>query len=152
MIVTWQDVQNRYAEMDKLPNGTSPTVQAAIMTAAEASVTGRLAARFAVPLAAGNLTAIDLIVDTVYVQNMLTRQPEKTKLLKDSLDERIKALLGGTAQMVGSGGVVLATVVADTVWSSTENYPPTFGMSDDIKAEVSSERLYDEDATRGEYR
>lgn len=157
VVCSWSHVLARYDELSKLPNvGSASAVasatQTSILNTAEAYVHGRLAARYAVPFSSNNLTAIDLIVDAVYVQSNLTRQPDKTKLLKDFLDERIKALLEGQAQMTSDSGVVVATIVGDTVWSSTEAYPPVFGMSDIEKAEVSSGQLYDEDVTRGEYR
>lgn len=156
-VCSWSHVLARYDELSKLPNvGSASAVASATQTnllnTAEAYIHGRLAARYAVPFSSNNLTAIDLIVDAVYVQNNMTRQPEKTKLLKDFLDERIKALLEGQAQMAASDGVIVATIGDDVIWSSTENYPPVFGMSDIVKAEVSSEQLYDEDLTRGEYR
>lgn len=157
IVCSWSHVLARYDELSKLPNvGSASAVASATQTnllnTAEAYIHGRLAARYAVPFSSNNLTAIDLIVDAVYVQNNLTRQPEKTKLLKDFLDERIKALLEGQSQMTSSSGAVVSTIGDDVIWSSTENYPPVFGMSDIVKAEISSEQLYDEDATRGEYR
>jgi hypothetical protein len=119
---------------------------------AEAHVHGRLSSRYSVPFSANNITAIDLIVDAVYVQTQLTRQPEKAKALKEFLDERLEALLSGNAGMATLSGTVAAVMVGDTIWSSTQNYPPTFGMGDIEKSEVSSEQLYDEDALRGDYR
>lgn len=157
VVCSWSHVLARYDELSKLPNvGSASAVASATQTnllnTAEAYVHGRLASRYTVPFSSNNLTAIDLIVDAVYVQNNMTRQPEKTKLLKEFLDERIKALIEGQSQMTDASGAVVATIGGDVIWSSTENYPPTFGMSDIEKAEVSSEQLYDEDVARGEYR
>lgn len=157
VVCSWSHVLARYDELSKLPNvGSASAVASATQTnllnTAEAYVHGRLASRYTVPFSSSNLTAIDLIVDAVYVQNNLTRQPEKAKLLKEFLDERIKALIEGQSQMTDASGAVVATIGGDVIWSSTENYPPTFGMSDIEKAEVSSEQLYDEDVARGEYR
>lgn len=152
-VCSWSDVLLRYGELDKLPNvSSSATYQAQLIDLAEAAVNARLASQYTTPFSSNNLTAKDLIVDMVYVQNNLTRQPEKTKLLKDYLDERFKALLSGAADMITSSGTAAATVIGETVWSSTENYPPVFGMSDIEKSIPSSEQLYDEDALRGEYR
>ncbi|OGC95824.1 MAG: hypothetical protein A2W25_15220 [candidate division Zixibacteria bacterium RBG_16_53_22] len=150
-IITWVDVTARYAEMDKLPNGTSPEVQANLILMAEASVHSRLASRYAVPFSSSNYTARDLAVDTLYVQAQLTRQPEKAQALQESIDARITALVNGQANMIDATGAAVATMVGDTIWSSSENYPPVFGVGDIAKAEVSSEQLLDEATTRGEF-
>jgi hypothetical protein len=152
-VCSWSDVLLRYGEMDKLPNvSSSATYQEQIIDLAEAAVNARLSSQYTTPFSNNNLTAKDLVIDMVYVQNNLTRQPEKTKLLNEYLDTRFTALLNGGAGMITSSGGVAMVAVGDTVWSSTENYPPTFGMSDIEHAIVSSEQLYDEAALRGEYR
>lgn len=150
-VLAWTDVLARYDELSKLPNVGSSSVQDNLMNLAEAQVHSRLASRFTTPFSTTNLTAKDLMVDALYVQAMLTRQPEKAKALADNLDERIKALLAGQSSMVTSSGSVASLMVGDTIWSSTQDYPPVFGMSDIEHAQVSSEQLYDEAATRGEY-
>lgn len=157
VVCSWSHVLARYEELSKLPNvGSASAVasatQVALLNTAEAYIHGRLAARYAVPFSSNNLTAIDLIVDAVYVQNNLTRQPDKTKLLKEFLDERIKSLLEGQSQMASATGAVVATIGDDVIWSSTEDYPPVFGLGDITKAEVSSGQLYAEDVARGDYR
>ncbi|MFA6213547.1 MAG: hypothetical protein WC714_29185 [Candidatus Obscuribacterales bacterium] len=149
VIITWPDVTARYAEMDKLPNGTSPEVQANLILMAEAAVHSRLASRYSVPFSSSNYTARDLTVDMLYVQTQLTRQPEKAKAVQDSIDARINALLSGAASMVDSAGAA-TTMVGDTIWSSSENYPPVFGMGDIASSIVSSEQLVDEASSRGE--
>lgn len=149
LIIVWQNVTDRYAELEKLPNGTSPEVQNNLITFAEASVHSRLGGGFATPFGSDNLTAKDLCIDTLYVQNMLSRQPEKAKSVSDSIDARINMLLSGGASMVSSAGTVAVAATGDTVWSSSANYPPVFGMSDVEKAAVSTEQLLDEDAARG---
>jgi len=150
-VCSWSDVLVRYPELDKIVNVTSFTT-GTVIDLAEAAVNARLASQYTTPFSNNNLTAKDLVIDMVYVQNNLTRQPEKAQALKDYLDERFKALLNGSAEMLTSSGTVALVAIGDTVWSSTEDYPPTFGMSDIEKAEVSSAQLYDEDVARGDYR
>lgn len=152
MFITWQDVTARYPELDKLQNGTSQEVRDGLIAMAEAGIHARLAAKYSVPFTSANYTAKDLAVDLLYIQTNMTRVPEKAAALKESLDERIAALLDGNAQMVTVAGTIAAATVDGTVWSDTMTYPPTFGMSDIEKSVVSSERLYDEDALRGDYR
>jgi phage gp36-like protein len=156
LVCSWSHVLARYEELSKLPNvGSASAVasetQTNLLNMAEAYIHGRLSSRYAVPFSANNLSAIDLIVDAVYVQNNMTRVPEKAKALKESLDERLNALLDGSSQMVTIAGTIAASQSEGGVWSDTMNYPPTFGVSDIEKSAVSSERLYAEDNARGEY-
>lgn len=150
-VLVWADVLARYDELSKLPNVNSSTVQDSLISYAEGVVHGRLASRFTTPFSTTNITAKDLMVDTLYVQNMLSRQPEKAKSVSESIDARIKALFAGEASMMTSAGAVASVMVGDTIWSSTADYPPVFGMGAIEKAVVSSEQLLDEAATRGEY-
>ena len=152
LVIDWTDILARYAELDKLPNGSSPEVQNNLIAMAEADCHSRLSSRFTTPFSTSNLTARDLCVDILYIQTQMTRQPEKAKGLKEYLDMRILDLLEGRSKMIDSSGIAALTAVGDTIWSSTEDYPPVFGVSDIIKAEPSSGQLYDEDVNRGEYR
>jgi len=149
MIIVWADVLARYNELNTLPNVSSTGVQDNLIAMAEAVCHSRLSSRYSVPFSTSNLSARDLCVDILYVQAQLTRQPEKAKALQENIDNRIKALLEGSSVMVDSAGAALVSV-GDTIWSSTADYSPVFGMGDIIKAEVSSAQLLDEAATRGE--
>lgn len=151
VVISWPDVTGRYEELEKLRNATSPEVQDRLMTLAEASIHGRLSNGFTVPFSSNNFTARDLCIDELYVQNMMTKQPEKAKAVRDSLDKRIEQLLLGNANMIDSGGAVLLSLVSDTVWSNTSGYAPTFGVGDIVDARVSSAQLYDEAQARGDY-
>lgn len=150
-VIDWPDVTARYAELDDLKNAKSPEVRDNLMLMAEAEIHSRLASRFSVPFTAANFTARGLCIDMLYVQNMATRQPEKAKLLMDSLDGRITDLLEGKSQMIDSGGAVVASSVGDTVWGSDAEHPPVFGKGDIMDFGVSSQQLYDEAQTRGDY-
>lgn len=151
LVITWPDVYARYQELAKLPDGTSPEVQDNLILMAEAGIHSRLAGNFSTPFSSNNYTARDLCVDMLYVQNMLTRQPEKAKALAENLDKRIDDLLSGKTSMVTDAGVATATMVGDTIWSSSQEYSPVFGMGAIECAVVSSQQLSDEAATRGEY-
>lgn len=151
MIITWSaDVSARYPELDKLPNISSADVQNGFIAMAEAVVHSRLAPRYSVPFSSNNFTARDLAVDMLYIQTQTARQPEKAKAVREYLEDRIKALLSGGASMVNSAGAALV-MVGDTVWSSSQNYAPVFGMGDVEHAMVNSEQSYDEAVSRGEY-
>lgn len=149
-VIVWADVLARYDELSKLPNVSSASIQENLMQMAEAGISGRLGGSFTTPFSSNNLTAKDLIVDMLYVQVNMTRQPEKAKALLDTVDSRIAALLSGSSVMLTTSGTVALTSVGDTVWSSTEDYPLTFGVSPIEHAQVSSQQLYDEAVARGE--
>lgn len=146
-VLTETDVTARYAELDKLPNWSSQ--KALMMSTAEAVVHSRLASRYAVPFSSNNLTARDLMLDQLYIQQMTTRKPDTVKLLSNLLDQRIEALLSGDTVMVTDSGDVAATATGNIAWSSTQDYHPTFGMGDPMSWEVSSSMLIDENAARG---
>lgn len=148
-VIAWTDVIARYPELDKLQNATSPETQDALIMYAEAMVHGRLSGAFSVPFSSSNITARDLCMDALYVQNMLSRQPEKAGAVSKALETRLTALLSGAAGMVDSTGTVTTTMVGDTVWSNTMDYHPVFGLSDETVLAVSSAELIAENYDRG---
>lgn len=148
-VIAWTDVTARYPELDKLQNATSPETQDTLIMYAEAAVHSRLASAFSVPFSSSNITARDICVDMLYVQNMLSRQPEKAEAVDKSLQTRFEALLNGSAGMVDSTGTTTTTMVGETVWSNTMDYHPTFGLSDATVLAVSSAALIDENYDRG---
>jgi hypothetical protein len=150
VITSWQDVTIVYPELATLKDATSPERQASIIERAEAEVHGRLSVNFSTPFSSTNLTAKSLMIDMVYIQNVLSKQPVKGKTIKDYVDERIKALCNGTAQMVTVGGTIAQTASGDPVWSSTMMYHPTFGAGDERCMDVSSQMLIDENTARGD--
>lgn len=147
-IITWTDVINRYPELSKLPDVSSTGVQDNMIALAEGQVHSRLGVKYTVPFSSSNYTAKDLCVDTLFVQQRMAKTPELAKVVKEGLDERVAALLNGAMAMVTSAGSSAATMVGDTVWSSTENYPPVFGMDEDTAFFVSSSQLTDEEDAR----
>lgn len=146
-VLTETDVTARYAELDKLQNWASQ--KTLMMATAESVIHSRLASRYTVPFSSNNLTARDLMVDQLYIQQMTTRKPDTVKLLSDLLEQRIAALLSGDTVMVTDSGDVAATATGNTAWSSTQDYHPTFGMGDPMSWEVSSSMLIAENAARG---
>lgn len=147
-IITWINATARYAELDKLPNGTLTTAQDDLIAMAEAQVHGRLASRYTTPFSSNNLTARDLAIDVLFVQNVMSREPKKAELISKSLEDRFAALLTGEAVMAVSSGTAL-TMVGETAWSSTMDYHPVFGMGDVAGMAVGSSQLIDEDSDRG---
>lgn len=147
-IISWVNATARYAELDKLPNGTLGAAQDDLIAMAEAQVHGRLASRYTVPFSSNNLTARDLAIDVLFVQNVQSREPKKAEIISKSLEDRFAALLSGAAVMVVSSGTAIS-MVGETAWSNTMDYHPVFGMGDVSGMDVSSSQLIDEDVDRG---
>jgi hypothetical protein len=158
IISSWGEITLRYPELDKLQAVSSSAVntpgqvvanKAAIIANAEAYVQGRLAQSFTVPFSSNNFTAKNLVIDAVYVQNVLSRQALKGKTVATFLDEYIASLLNGAMQMVDVNGTVCATAGGDPVWSNQMNYHPTFGLGDLTVTAVDSQELIDQNNRRG---
>lgn len=156
MISSWSQAILRYPELDKMTAVSSAAIapsqivanRAEFVALAEASVHARLASRYTTPFSFTNLTARDLAIDTMFVQNITAREPAKAEIISKSLEERYKNLLSGEAVMTLSDGTALV-MVGETAWSSTMDYHPTFGMGDIAGMAVDSSQLIDEDAERG---
>lgn len=152
MYITWSDSTLRYPELAKLPDVSSAS-QAMMIALAEGAVNSRLAGTYTVPFSSNNLTAQDLSMDMLFVQTQTTRQPEKAKLLMESLNDRFDALISGSSSMVASDGTMIdgTIVTGDPVWSTTQDYHPTFGVGAFPSFAVSSQQQIDEDNARGIY-
>lgn len=148
IVTLWSEVVAVYPELGTLKQAAGTEGQVAMIARAEAYVHGRMASNFTTPFSSNNYTAKDLVFDALYVQNVLSRQPIKGKTMTTFLDDKIKALLGGSMQMVDINGTLCHMATGDPVWSSTQNYHPTFGMGNEIVFAVSSDMLIDENATR----
>ncbi len=146
----WSEATARYPELAKLPAAASPDIQNNLIAQAEGFVHGSLASQFSIPFSNTNVTAKDLVIDALYVQNIQSRQVLKGKTLATVLADKITALKSGLMQMVTIAGTVAQVPTGDPVWSSTMNYPPTFGMGDLSMMAVSSDMLIDENAARGD--
>lgn len=158
IINSWSEVLLRYPELDKLAAVSSSAVntptaiaanQAGLIAQAEAYIHGKLSTNFTTPFSSNNYTAKDLVIDAVYVQNILSRQAVKGKTVATYLDEKISALCTGRTQMVTIAGTIAQLATGDPTWSSTMNYQPTFGMENPVMWAVSSQMMIDENNARG---
>lgn len=156
IISSWSQATLRYPELDKLAAVSSTSVTSAqilanqvdLIALAEAQVHGRLASRYTTPFSSTNLTARDLVIDTLFVQNIQSREPAKAEIINTSLEARYKSLLSGEAIMTLADGSAMV-MVGETAWSSTMDYHPVFGMGDVAGMAVGSSQLIDENAERG---
>lgn len=147
MTITWNQVLARYPELDKLPNINA--TQGEVTAMGEAYIHGRLGAKYSVPFSSNNMTARDLMVDAVYVQQNMTRKPEVAKALLEFLDARIESLLSGEASMTTDTGTVAVQMVGDAIWSSTMDYHPTFGMGSILDSVIDSSQIIAENDAKG---
>lgn len=143
--IKWDDVVNRYRKISDFEGAVE--VGSTYITYAEADIESKLSPKFSIPFASDNITAKDLCIDAVYMKAIMFSDPKKSKIVGDSIDKRVKALLDGSAQMILEDGEVLGQDVV-SAWSETENYAPTFGAGDITDMQVSSARLYDEENAR----
>lgn len=143
--ITWKDVLNRYPVVDRV--GGASEVGSAYVRYAERELEGMLTGFFTVPFSSNNLTAKDLAIDLTYMR-ISNLKSEDRKEFRDELMGRIQALKDGQASMMTTSGDVLQAV-GGTIYSTTQNYEPVFGMGDTLDFHVDSGQLLDEENARG---
>lgn len=150
IIQTWDEVTARYPELGKLPAAASPEVQTRLVQYAEGMVHSRLAQNFSTPFSLNNLTAKDLVIDMLYVQNVRTKQMNKGKTMDAILEDKFKMLCNGEMNMVSVAGTIVQQATGDPVFSTTMHYHPVFGLSDSIMLAIDSAQLINENNARGD--
>lgn len=143
--INYDDVVGRYPKGADV--GSASHIESSHIRYAEAWVDGALASAFTAPFSDNNLTVKDLCIDHTYMNIIKFKDTEKAEIIMKNLDQRVQALLEGTAQMSIEGGELLGQDVV-TAWSETDGYPPTFGIGDVTDMQVSSARLYNEEQAR----
>jgi len=147
-LVRWSDVIGRYKVLSTL--GGDSEVGSAYIGPAIAEVEGRLSGAYTVPFSDNNVTARDLAIDLVYARAQMSRDGNISDRVFKNIDARIERLINGTMTMLTTSGDVLKSSGQGDAWSSTEDYPPTHGVSDIEVSIVSSQQLYDEAIARGD--
>lgn len=148
--ISWADVAGRYPELGANPRKDATQVDSNFVMYAEAQIDGRLASGFTVPFSSNNLTAKDLAIDLTYAMTFRFKDQKKAKEIQDSVDTRIKELLDGKASMVTTS-VDLITSTGQSVYSTTQDYHPVFGMSGPLTWQVDSSTIINEEADRGRF-
>lgn len=141
----WAEVSGRYPEIAKSKDATD--VASSYIFFAEADIDSRLASRFTVPFSSNNVTAKDLTIDLTYLKVYQFKDPEKAKLIEESINARIDKLLAGKSSMMTTSGDTL-TSVGGTLYSTTGDYAPVFGMGNVEDFLVNSSQLQDEADSR----
>ncbi len=102
-------------------------------------VNERLSKSYATPFSSNNFTARDLSIHYAYLGILLrTRNIDDSEELKADLDARIADIIGENGTMINDDGSELAASqnTLFTVYSSTQDYKPTFDMRDAIDQRV----------------
>jgi len=141
-LINWADVQQRYPDARNVEATLGNSVH---IFYAEAELNSRLAVGFTTPFSSSNVTARDLCMDLIYGRLMKFSNPERAQKVLDNIDARCNDLLNGKQDMVLiDGTLVHSSAVANGVWSSNENYSPTFDMTDAQDQEIDPDRQQDE--------
>lgn len=119
--------------------------ESAYLLPAEFELDARLAPKFTVPFSNNNMTARDLTIDMTMLRTGIYK--DRDEELRASVESRIKALLDGTMVMITTSGEV-AGYPGGGVFSTTQNYHPTFGMGDIVDMKPDDDRVADEDDAR----
>lgn len=144
-IINYADVIARYPEQASLKDATQ--VNSNYIPYAVAEIESRLAPRFTVPFSSNNLTAKDLMIDATYLAVYRFKEPKKAESVQKRLDSVIENLLAGKADMMLSDGNKLQSI-GGTVFSTTKNYHPVFGMGPIEDAVVDSSMITAEEDAR----
>jgi hypothetical protein len=125
--IDWSNVVAKYPDVSKL-NGASE-LEDAYIPDAENFIQGSLAAKYSNEVLLQSQLVKGLMVDQVYRDIQLTRQPKKAEALGKAIAKTVDNILNKKVVLVSSSGEILSHD-RSPIWSSTENYTPVFGMSD----------------------
>lgn len=148
--IDWANVVGRFPSVNKY--GGADQVDSGSILYAEAEVDARLSPAFTTPFSSNNLTAQDLAIDMTYLRVNPLRDEDKLRPIQERVDKLIAALLAGEASMITASGDTIgsSTIGGVSPWSTTMDYPPTFGVGETEDMHVSSSQLYDESVARGD--
>ena len=107
----------------------------------------RLSRAFTVPFSSNNLTARDMNIYSamlLFLEGRTSKQDDAAELRR-MLDGWVESLVEGNGVMSLSDDTTLISDGAQhDVWSTVQNYAPTFNMLDAEEQEVNTDRLDDE--------
>lgn len=146
--IDYEELTGRYSQLFK--GSEAESVGSHYIAFAEAEVDGRLGRTYSVPFdtTSGAPDVVkDLAIDIAYLKATIGGKSKAWDGIKKSVDERFEMLLNGDMVILDASGSAL-TVVGDTVWSSTMNYHPVFGIGSDLDFVIDEDRLDDEEDAR----
>ena len=140
------DLFTRYPELIRVNSTTA--IESAYVFYVENELDGMLSTHFTVPFSSNNITARDLANDLTYLKANNFKNEDR-KSFRDEIMDRIKRLKDGAERMVLSDGTTIDSV-GETIWSTTKDYTPVFGMDGTEHFVVDSNQITDERNDRGE--
>ena len=143
-IINWSDVTLRYKVLGDYDSTSAQQVK--YIAFAEAELNRRLSSCYAVPFSSTNITARDLVIDIAFANTVKFRDNEKYATVMKHIDKVTKKLCANDASMIYDDGSLLlptGTSGSSKVYSSTQNYEPTFDMDDQINQAPSTDMLED---------
>ena len=146
LTATWSECVQIYNVLTRVTSGTG--VGSAQLEFAETEVQGYLSSHFTVPFSNNNLTVKQLVIDMTYLK-VGNLNLDDASALREQIYERMNALKNGSATMMSNSGESLGTTDKSSVYSTTQNYHPVFGMSPTTSFIVDSSQVYDEEVARG---
>lgn len=141
--IDWASVTGRYPDFAKGPDATN--ADANFVRQAEAEVDGRLAPRYSVPFTPTPYIVKDLCVDLAYYKANIKQ--ESSKLIRDDLERRFKAIIDGTLLLTNSDGPLAAS--GNFAWASN-SYHSSFGLDSEVNWRVDSQQIGDIQDARGQ--
>lgn len=144
--VDWDDITLRHPSINNV--GGASEIGSAYIGYVEFEIDGMLASHFTVPFSNNNVTIKDLCIDRVYAKAGNLKIKEVNMLNADIM-ATIDRLKMGSQVMMNTAGEAIFPSIGDTIFSTTEDYNPVFGMGPTEFFEVDSEQVYDEEQARG---
>lgn len=144
--IQWDAVTNRYSDAAKIAGASD--IGSAYLLGAEYEIDARLATLYSVPFTPCPPVVQDLCTDLTYYK--MTMRQETSKSVKEYIDERIKAILGGSMSLVNSGGVLVGTIAGVGPYYSSEGDHSSFGPDAVPNWRVSSAWMETAQADRGD--
>lgn len=139
---TWQELAARYKKIAE--DYDNEEAVSGFITGASDDVDARLSVRYTTPFSPVPGAVKDIVIDLAYFKMIFGQ--EQAKPLKEYIDERLNALVCGSATLVVSGSQLATNDV--TAWSDTMNRRTVFGIDDSTNYSVSCDWQEDQQNER----
>ena len=137
--VDWDDVINRYPELDSLAGADE--LSSVYIVYSEAFTDGMLAGTYTVPFSNNNMIVRDLSIDMVYWRAARFKFEDATAV-KSSYFETIGLLKNGTLTMIDDTGTIIPSLKKPIgLFSTTQSYHSAVGIDDSINWQVDSDQM-----------
>lgn len=142
--IDWSDVIDKYPAA--ATRGGASEIGSAYIGYLEAEIDGKLSSHFTTPFSSNNVTVKDICTDMAYsrIGNFKIKDREE---FKKAIDSRIEGLKNGSESMITIDGTVLSSSLG-TVYSTTKDYHPVFGMGSTESFVVDSSQIQAEEDAR----